>query len=267
MGKHERVLAFGCHPDDVEFMAAGTLALLAERQCEIHMATMTGGEVGHPTMTTQQIRAERLREAARAAAVIGAHYHFAGGHDLEVEYNSYYRKLATRIMREVDPLIVLTCPPSDYLIDHEETSRLVRNAAYIASVPLYDCGVPRQPTKRFPHLYYWNAAGLRDIFGRPLPMHFGIDITSVMDTKETMLASHKTQREWLAYHNGWDAYIGVMKDMAKAQGRQIGRAFGECFIQHLGNGHPRDNILREMLGDLLVELTATKEGNRNETQA
>ena len=27
----DRVLAFGCHPDDVEFMSSGTLALLAER--------------------------------------------------------------------------------------------------------------------------------------------------------------------------------------------------------------------------------------------
>ena len=27
----EKVLAFGCHPDDVEFMSAGTLALLAEK--------------------------------------------------------------------------------------------------------------------------------------------------------------------------------------------------------------------------------------------
>ncbi len=40
----DRVLAFGCHPDDLEFMAAGTLALLAERGYEVHVATMTGGD-------------------------------------------------------------------------------------------------------------------------------------------------------------------------------------------------------------------------------
>jgi len=171
----DRVLAFGCHPDDVEFMAAGTLALLAERGYEIHIATMTGGELGHPTMSMQEIRARRLGEAEAAAEVIGAAYHYAGGCDLEVEYNSAYRQRATRVMREVDPLIVLTPPPMDYLADHEETSRLVRNAAYIASVPNYDCGVPTTPTSRFPYLYYWDASGTVDIFGRPLPLHFGID--------------------------------------------------------------------------------------------
>jgi len=61
----DRILAFGCHPDDVEFMAAGTLALLAARGYEIHIATMTGGEVGSPTLTSEEIRAQRLGEAER----------------------------------------------------------------------------------------------------------------------------------------------------------------------------------------------------------
>ena len=39
----KRVLAFGAHPDDVEYQCAGTLALLAKRGCEIHIASMTGG--------------------------------------------------------------------------------------------------------------------------------------------------------------------------------------------------------------------------------
>lgn len=250
----DRVLAFGCHPDDVEFMCAGTLALLAEKGCEIHIATMTGGEVGSPSLTREQIRARRLQEAAASAAVLGARYHYAGGQDFEVEYSSTYRKMVTRAVREVDPLIVLTHPPTDYLADHEQTSLLVRNAAYIASVPLYDCGSPAAPTQRFPYLYYWNAVNLTDIFGRALPLHFGVDVASVMATKEKMLACHESQREWLAYHNRWDAYIEIMRDWTRRQGRAIGREQGECFIQHLGSGHPQDNILKEILGDLVVGL-------------
>lgn len=250
----ERVLAFGCHPDDVEFMCAGTLALLARKGYEIHIATMAGGEAGSPTLTSQQIRAKRLDEAARAAAVLGGRFHYAGGCDLEIEYNSAYRRMATRVMREVDPLIVLTCPPMDYLADHEQTSLLVRNAAYIASVPLYDCGVPTTPTRRFPYLYYWNAAGLTDIFGRPIPLHIGVDVSSVIETKLEMLACHASQREWLSFHNGWDAYTETMKDWSRAQGERIGAAHGECFSQHLGNGHPRDDILAAELGEFVVRL-------------
>jgi len=250
----DRILAFGCHPDDLEFMAGGTLALLAEKGYEIHMATMAGGEVGSPSATRQQIRARRLAEADSSAQILGGTYHYAGGCDLEVEYNAHYRRLATRIMREVDPLIVFTTPPMDYLIDHEETSRLVRNAAYIAPVPLYDCGVPTTPTKRFPYLYYWNAAGLRDIFGRPLPVQFGIDVSGVMDMKEKMLLCHESQREWLEFLNGPGAYMEAMHASTRGQGKLIGRELGECFIQHLGTGHPQDNILKDILGELCVEM-------------
>lgn len=253
----DRVLAFGCHPDDVEFMVAGTLALLAERGYEIHVATMTGGEVGHPTCTRQEIRERRLKEAEASAKLLGGYYHYAGGCDLEVEYNSAYRKMTTRVIREVDPLIIFTTPPMDYLPDHEQTSYLVRNAAYIASVPLYDCGVPTTPTGRFPYLYYWNASNLTDIFGRRLPLHFGINVTSAMARKEKMLACHDSQREWLAYHNSWDAYLEQMKDWTRRQGELIGCEYGECFIQHRSIGHPHDNILRQILGDLCVSLESS----------
>jgi LmbE family N-acetylglucosaminyl deacetylase len=251
----KRVLAFGCHPDDIEFMAAGTLALLADKGCEIHMATMTGGEVGSHTLESQRIREKRLREAEESARIIGATYHYAGGHDLQVEYNHLYRQLAMRVVRRVNPDIILTHAPSDYLIDHEETSRLVRNAAFIASVPLYDCGLPLAPADGIPHLYYWDAFGGIDIFGRPLPIHFAIDVTQAMETKERMLACHESQREWLRYINKFGAYLEEMKTKSRAQGERIKRPYGECFIQHVGNGHPTDNILREILGDLCVELT------------
>ncbi len=250
-----RVLLFGCHPDDIEFMAAGTALLLAERGCELHLATMTGGEVGSPTLKGQEIRARRLEEARASAGILGAQYHYAGGHDLEVEYNHHYRQLAVRVLREVDPHIVLTHPPCDYLVDHEETSRLVRNAAFIAPVPLYDCGAPLRPTAEIPYLYYWNAVKLIDNFGRPLPLHFGVDVSSVMPVKEKMLARHASQREWLRYINKFDAYVEEMKEMSARQGKLIGRPFGEGFIQHVGNGHPDDKVLKEILGDLCVPLS------------
>lgn len=249
-----RVLAFGCHPDDVEFMCGGTLALLAQAGCDIHIAVMAGGEMGSQELPPQQIRAKRIKEAAASAAVIGAMFHYAGGHDLEVEYNAAYRRRTVAVMREAAPDIVLTSPPMDYLIDHEETSRLVRNAAFVAPIPNYDCGMPTVPTKNIPHLYYWNATGLTDIFGRSLPMTCCVDVSSAMDTKTKMLACHDSQRQWLKFINGWDEYVEMMKRMTVEQGRAIGVAAAEAFIQHLGNGHPKDNILKSLLGDRCRDL-------------
>jgi LmbE family N-acetylglucosaminyl deacetylase len=250
----DRVLAFGCHPDDIEFMASGTMALLGLKGFELHFATMAGGEAGSQVDPPQKIREQRLEEARKAAEVLGGRFHYAGGNDLEIEYNHHYRQLSVRLIREVDPLIVLTHAPTDYMIDHEETSRLVRNAAFIATVPNFDCGVPLPVTTRVPYLYYWNAAGLIDIFGRALPLHFGVDVSEVMKQKEDMLACHASQRDWLQFINGIDSYLDEMRVWTSRQGHQIGRAYGECFIQHLGNAYPKGNVLKELLGDLVVEL-------------
>jgi LmbE family N-acetylglucosaminyl deacetylase len=248
-----RVLAFGCHPDDVEFICAGTLALLAQKGCGIHIAIMAGGDVGSPTLPRAEIRALRLKEAQAAADLIGARFHFAGGEDLEVTYNDEYRRRAVRVMRAANPTIVLTHPPMDYLVDHEETSRLVRNAAYIGPVPNYDCGAPTPPTSRIPHLYYANAIGGRDIFNRPLPLTCAVDISSVLDIKTRMLACHASQREWLRAIMQCDEYLDLMRNGAARDGARAGVAHAEGFIQHRGEGHPQDNVLKELLGNTCIE--------------
>lgn len=250
----KRILAFGCHPDDIEFMAAGTLALLAQRGWEVHFATMTGGEAGSATLSSAEIRAIRLSEAEASARILGARYHYAGGCDLEVAYDQAYRRRATRVVRSVRPDVILTHSPVDYHVDHEETSRLVRAAAFNASVPLYDCGEPLPAIDSLPYLYYWNAFGGMDNFDRPLPMGFGIDVGGCMETKRRMLAAHASQREWLRFINGIDSYIEEMLRLTRAQGERIGRPFGECFIQYKGHGHPKDDILAEALGSLFVPL-------------
>jgi LmbE family N-acetylglucosaminyl deacetylase len=250
------VLAFGAHPDDVEFMCAGTLALLARRGWQVHIAVMAGGEMGSTRLAPQAIRAQRLEEARRACAVIGAVFHWAGGHDMEVEFNAEYRRRATRVVRAADPAIVFVHPPTDYLSDHEETSRLVRLATFVASVPNYDCGVPLKPTARIPYLYYWDAVGLRDVFGRPLPLTCAVDIASVMPVKTRMLKCHASQRDWLRYINRVDQYLRLMRETAAEAGRRVGFRAAEGFIQHRGYGHPQDNILKRLLGRRCRELDA-----------
>ncbi|MDP3850668.1 MAG: PIG-L family deacetylase [Luteolibacter sp.] len=253
MKPNPKILAFGCHPDDVEILCGGTLALLARLDCDIHIAVMAGGDVGSPVLPRFVIREQRLKEGQAAADIIGAQFHFAGGEDLEVEYNDAYRRRAVRVMREVNPDIVLTHSPMDYLIDHEETSRLVRNAAFIGIVPNYDCGAAVPPTSKIPHLYYANAIGRRDIFGRPLPLTCAVDVSPVMETKTRMLACHASQREWLRCVLECDDYLEMMQRATEAEGRAAGFGYAEGYIQHLGEGHPQDNILKQLLGDACLE--------------
>ena len=68
------VLALFAHPDDAEFLCAGTLAHLAERGASVHIVTMTAGDCGSTILPAAKIARIRRNEAARAAKLMGAEY-------------------------------------------------------------------------------------------------------------------------------------------------------------------------------------------------
>ena len=70
----KRVLSIHAHPDDMEILAGGTLALLARMGHQITIVTMTPGDCGSAERGPDEIAAVRRNEAAHAAEVIGAEY-------------------------------------------------------------------------------------------------------------------------------------------------------------------------------------------------
>src|SRR5437879_13373812 len=66
------ILAVHAHPDDIEHLAAGALALLAAKGHAIRIATLTAGECGSAQTDLSETARVRKAEAARAAGLIGA---------------------------------------------------------------------------------------------------------------------------------------------------------------------------------------------------
>ena len=67
-GRPARVLALGCHPDDIEFMMAGTFLLLGERGAELHYCNVANGCYGSNEHTREALVDIRAREGKNAAA-------------------------------------------------------------------------------------------------------------------------------------------------------------------------------------------------------
>ncbi len=252
----EVVLAVLAHPDDAEFLCAGTLLRLhREHGCEVHIASMTAGDCGSVVEDAQAIGRRRRGEGMRAAAMMGASYHCLEEKDLLVFYNERTLEKVTRFMRLVRPGIVFTHSPTDYMLDHEMTSTIVRAAAFAGPVPNFLPRPGQAPTASadttltaIPHLYYCDPIEGKDSLGRPLDAGFRIDISTVIDNKAAMLTAHASQRDWLMKHHGMDQYIEAMKDWSARRGREGGVAFAEGFRQHLGHSYPQDNIIGAMLG-------------------
>ncbi|MBI3822343.1 MAG: PIG-L family deacetylase [Planctomycetes bacterium] len=243
------ILSILAHPDDAEFLCAGTLIRLArEHGCAIHIASMTAGDCGSVEHDAAAISRIRRGEGATAAALIGATYHCMEEKDLLVFYNERALEKVTRLLRLVQPTIVLTHSPADYMLDHEMTSTIVRAAAFAGPIPNFMADRQLGPKlPHIPHLYYCDPIEGKDALGRDVQPAFHIDISSVIDAKADMLAAHASQRDWLLKHHGMDHYLQAMRDLGAKRGKECGVAFAEGFRQHLGHSYPQDNVLARIL--------------------
>lgn len=248
-------LALLAHPDDAEFLCAGTLARLTkEHQWQVHIASMTPGDCGSMDLPPAEISRVRRAEGTRAASLIEAHYHCLEERDLRIVYDERTLEKVVRLLRQVRPRVVFTHSPADYLLDHEMTSVAARAAAFGAPTPNLFCerGHDR-PLEHVPHLYYCDPIEGKDALGRPVPPTFCIDISGVVETKTQMLAAHASQREWLLKHHGMDQYLLAMRNWGSERGQSVGVEFAEGFRQHLGHSYPQDNLVGGLLGALKQE--------------
>src|SRR5262249_31368587 len=181
--------------------------------------------------------------------LIGAAYHCLEERDLLIFYHERPLEKITRLLRSVQPAVVLTHSPSDYMLDHEMTSTLVRAATFGAPIPNFLADRKLGPVlAHIPTLYYCDPIEGKDPLGRPVEPGFCIDISGVIEVKAEMLARHASQRDWLLHHHGMDQYVKAMRDWSARCGRQAGVAFAEGFRQHLGHSYPQENVLGDLLG-------------------
>ena len=117
-------LAVAAHPDDIEFLLAGTLLQLRAAGAETHMWNLSRGACGTAELPHDEIIRMRGREAARSAEIAGARLHPPVADDLAIHYDASTLARVGSVIREVKPHIILTQPPRDYMEDHENTCRL-----------------------------------------------------------------------------------------------------------------------------------------------
>lgn len=248
------ILAIHAHPDDIETLGAGTLALLAGLGHGVRIVTATAGEGGATETGPEETARIRRREAAAAAAIIGADYRCAGFGDLAVFNDDVSRRRMTELVRETQPDIVITASPVDYHPDHEAVSVLARDACFASSVPNYRSGAAAA-LPAIPHLYFMDAIGGRSREGERIRPDFGVDIGEALETKRRMLMAHASQVVWVARQHGIADYAGSMVSWAERRGRDFGVRYAEGFRHYRHPPYPATPALEALLGEAVRELT------------
>ncbi len=244
-----RILAIHAHPDDVEIQCAGTLALLRAGGCHVTIATMTPGDCGTAEYDAETIASIRRAEAKAAADLIEADYACLEFRDLAIFNDDPSRRRVVEFLRRARPDLVLAPPPVDYMADHENTSLLVRDALFAASVPNYVTKQwePAKPLEKIPHFYFVDPVDGGNPEGDTVPPVSIVDVTSAFATKRAMLACHASQRNWLQKQHGMDEYLESLDRWSAKRGVAFGVAHAEGFRQYRGHPYPRGNRLLELI--------------------
>tara|TARA_B100001245_G_scaffold146529_1_gene109520 strand:- start:160 stop:861 length:702 start_codon:yes stop_codon:yes gene_type:complete len=220
-----KILAIGAHPDDVEFLCAGTLALYAAQGHEIFIAIATNGNVGSPTLEKNEISAIRKKESVEACKLINAKLIWMNFDDEWLFDNKETRLVFIDAIREAQPDLMFIHNKCDYHPDHRNAGQIAEDCKIPVSVRLVKSNFDY--LKKIPHMFYMDSIG-----GVEFEPEYYVDISSVIDLKVKMLRCHKSQEDWLiALYD--EKPIDLMYKQSSFRGLNAGCKYAEGFRQVL----------------------------------
>ncbi len=196
-GEFRRALVVAAHPDDADFGAAGTAALLARAGWDVRYLVVTDGSKGSedPAISQPDLVAMRAEEQRAAAAILGVRdVRFLGHTDGELVWSHALIGEIVREIREFRPFAVYTHDPEAVIINNSFVSHSDHRATGLATV---DAVYPAARDRlNFPEQI---AEGLQPHKVRELYIfggnesNFSVDITDVIETKIAAMLAHTSQ--------------------------------------------------------------------------
>ncbi|WP_149497818.1 PIG-L deacetylase family protein [Roseiconus lacunae] len=250
------VLAIAAHPDDIEYMMAGTMLHLAKAGWDLHYVNLCDGSRGSTVLSREECAATRLEEAKQACKLLNASFYEPIFPDMEAVYNIENVAKVTAIIRQAKPSAILTQPPIDYMEDHQNTCRLAVSAAFSHGMPNLISDPPVEPYYEPVTVYHAQPVGNRTQLGDLVTPHFYVDVTDVVEQKVDLLACHQSQKQWLDQSQGMDSYLQALRDTNAETGQMSGKfKYAEGWRKHLHWGFcgPDDDPLRAVLAGHLCE--------------
>ncbi len=204
------MLAFGAHPDDIEFACGGVVAKETRLGRPVHFVICSRGEAGSYGTPKQ-----RVIEAKKSAKFLGATVEFIQlDGDAHLEIKSAHALKLARIMRRVRPGVVLA--PSvveNQHPDHWRLGCLARDAVRIARY-----GAVKELRSASPHVIE------QFLFYAVTPEAEPRDITPVFIdvSRPEIVAAWKSAMEAHASQTSARAYVELQLTRARANGLRAG---------------------------------------------
>ena len=218
-------LVITAHPDDVDFGAAGTVAIWTAAGIKVSYCVCTSGEAsGDDSQARAEVARIRQAEQRAAAECVGVQeVAFLDYPDGAVVASLDLRRDLTRVIRTVRPDRVLTWSPEinwEVVATTHPDHRAVGEAAFAAVYP--DARNPHA----FPELLADEGLEpwvVRELWLRDSPARLrnhAVDVTDVFDARLAALRSHESQV------GGFPDLEGFLRGILAGQARDRGLAEG-----------------------------------------
>jgi LmbE family N-acetylglucosaminyl deacetylase len=189
----KRLLVVAAHPDDLESMCGGTVALLAAHGVEIFSVNCTLGDIG--SQEENQLRpalaARRIEETRVAAGILGlqAHFHLEH-HDGELVPDLTLRAQIARLYRITGADTLFTFDPywtGQIHPDHRAAGQAALDAYMPAKMPLYQPAQLKESGAalgKIERIFLFATDRDPDIY---------VDVDTVYDQKVAATLAHQSQ--------------------------------------------------------------------------
>jgi len=217
----ERVLAVVAHPDDAEFLCAGTLARVAHEGGTVGIAVLCQGDRGQSDPPIKHLASVRKHEMTDAAKLLGAQLFSSDVSDGSLQDSVEHRQILIDVFRTFIPTLVLAHAHNDYHSDHQAAAKLAFAASWFAASNGHPSAQP--PLASPPALWEMDTVGMSGF-----DPAFFIDITQFLELKQQMLHCHKSQMARKDETN-FAPLEPLMLNQSAARGLQAGVQAAEAF--------------------------------------
>jgi LmbE family N-acetylglucosaminyl deacetylase len=221
----ERLLAVVAHPDDADYLCAGTLARAKDDGAAIGICVLCRGDKGQPSDTIDDLADVRRREMADAAALLGAELLLGEYGDGELADGPEERRRVIELYRRFEPTLILAHWLDDYHPDHRAAGDLAEAASWFCASGGHITESPRM--KQPPALWWMDTINMTGF--QP---GFYLDISQYVEIKQRMLACHRSQL-MRAGDSNFSPLADQMLQQCQVRGSQAGVAAAEAFRVHL----------------------------------
>lgn len=219
----ERLIVVAAHPDDLETMCGGTVALLVERGVKVFSVNCTLGDIGaqDATLARPALASTRLAETEDAAEVLGIDQTYnLGHHDGELLPDLELRAQIARLYRITQADTLWTFDPfwaGQIHPDHRAAGQAALDAYMPAKMPLYrpeQLNEPNAGLGRLERIFLFATGRDPDIF---------VDVTGVYEQKMAASMAHVSQ-----FPEGEES-LEWMRELDRGRGETIGATYAEGF--------------------------------------